>query len=564
MIRKRPAARSPLRLLQCCFLQDNCLQALRIALQHPALAEFQDYICTLLQVCKSWRAVVQQSTASLTNVDYYQPFGVQQLSEIAQLAKWVAKYPGLVGSVTLDPHVSSDITDPADSEALIEIVQQLLELSLQLAASRPGAPLRLRSFTCSLPPTAEMLATLPATTLTSLTLWQVNNTNWFAGLSSLSHLQRLHVRLPGITEEMTDRCLSQIGKLQQLTQLELCRLTANGDMQLLPTQLQHLEILYIIPYSVSKDSKPEDIRLVSLQHLECLQQLKLRAAELAAGSALPSNLHSLELDALWTADSLAGFASLQQVTSVMLRNQSIGMEHLRLLEQLPKLQELSMVVSNSTRLLEEAAVWRKLPLVSLQFTAQRVTADEMAQLMQHVARATKIREISINVDAIAADGMQSPQLAICEHLKALKNIKCLSLAIDLPHAFAAQDTQHLSALITLTRLQLCHKGSGPYLDSDTLCLLALSLTALKHLDVHSDTQLFDSKQSSIPALSAIGKLTALTTLRIEELSQEEADRGFQFLTALSDLDDWGSFGIASDEVLAAFLNTPSEQLQETS
>lgn len=471
-------------------------------------------------------------------------------AQAVSFAGWLAKHAGLIRKLVVY-YKGVYVLRGADTVTLTAALKQLVEFALQgaasAAASRSGAPLTLYSYTSFVPPTAGLLAALPAATLTSLNL-RLDSSNSIADISRLSNLQRLSLNLFYVQAETHNNCLREIGKLEQLRQLQLIEIAAESDMQLLPAQLQHLQL----EYSGWDDDDMVGVR-VNLQHMTSLRVLELKAGDLTAGSSVPVNLQSLELHAQWPVGGLAGFDSLHQVTAMELSCSSMSREHLEGLRHLRQLKSLSLSLRHHEDPLEVAAAWHGLPLHALHIKAAAVAGTELRQLMQHVATATMLTELDFRIDHIGgAVGPDGGKLAICQQLQMLKHLSCLTFNVgDFPD-FEQHDTQHLSALVTLTSLELGCYGYGPCIDEATLCFLAVTLTGLKSLAINVDGDQFDQELQILHVLPAIGRLTDLEVLRLQCLRAEDALRGLQFLTDLSRLTMLEGFRYAREAALRQF------------
>lgn len=214
------------------------MQALAVALQHPAVAADQRNICTLLQVDRAWSAAVQKSAASRIHVriDHRTIF----TSRVISLSQWLAKHPGLVHTLDIS-NLRMELS--AQETEFQQTVRQLIELSLKAntAGNSLSAPLRLQSFKLSAPAGGGLLAALPAAMLTHLDL-SLDRSNWFSTLCSLTNLRYLCLGINKIRADAADTCLQEVATLQQLTQLVLQGIPDASNMHLIPVQLQQLEL----------------------------------------------------------------------------------------------------------------------------------------------------------------------------------------------------------------------------------------------------------------------------------------------------------------------------------
>lgn len=341
-----------------------------------------------------------------------------------------------------------------------------------------------------------------------------------------------------------------------------------SNLCLLPVQIQQLTVNY---------RPAQSGVVVSLQHLTNLQTLYLSASQLAAGSSVPPNLRELDIHTCIPAGALAGLGRLHKLTSIALDSgystSVISGEDLRQLSQLPQLKEVALSVRSGTSLLEVAAAWHDLPLCSLVVDVDdtQMAYNSIQQLMQHVSAATQLTNLSVHISSLTAgDAQNAPRVAVCNHLGLLKSLECLSLGLPSSrHSvgrnddFTKQDTEHLSVLNRLSSLELCRGGSGPDVDTTTLCMLAVNLTRLRKLEVLHHADYDESPESPslshsydfrsyITALPAIAKLTTLEVLGVEMQSTIAAQRGLQILTSLTNLTRLGGFQCAGTGALEEF------------
>lgn len=523
-------------------LQEPLLEALAVALQHPAVADCVPNVCTLLQGSKAWRAVAQQSTAGLAWLDF-SGYSIRQLGKFSSFTNWLAKYPGLIGALNIKFDLSDNL-GAASTAALLQAIQQLAEFGLQTAAAASGscAPLRMSSYSSSIPPTAGLLAALPAATLTSLQLDRAGSDNWYPALSKLTNLRSISLVMMNLETAMVDRCLQQLGTLKKLTTLTL--VSAGGDMQMLPVQLESLCLYYI-------DQGPST--LLDLQHLVKLQQLTVFGqADLAEGSSLPQYLQSMQLDAAMPLGGLVGLHNLHQVTTLHIRTRRIKGEHLKKLENSAQLRELSLELLSREILVDVAAAWHCVPLCELEISVDSLTAVELQQVVQHISAATQLTRLYISVLSIM-DVLEPHSISICEYCRSLSKLESLHLSTDTRSNFAKQDAEHLSALVKLTELRLSYGGAGPYLDPTDVCLLAVTLTNLRVL-VINESDALDAAGGciNVSVLPAIGRLSKLERLHLECLERDVALRGLSLLTGLSSLYELEGFDRAGDEALDVF------------
>lgn len=538
-------------------LQDLSLEVLAVVLQHAAVAANQRIVCTLLQVCKAWRAAVQQSASGLLSVQYVWKGSIGQLPKLLGFAGWLANHMGMVSQLSIY-HQGLSSTNRADAAALMESAKQILPFGVQTAAAAAasglGALQHLHTYISSIPATAGLLAALPAATLTQLEL-RIDSISCPVTLSMLSNLQRLC--LTPLRAQTTNSCLQEIGRLQQLLHLEMWNVGPDADMQLLPTQLQQLQLVYYGGYRGSPVT-PAATVTADLQHMTCLQCLRLEAGRLSAGSSLPCNLQSVSLQARLPPEGLVGLDSLHQVSSMQLEGCGMRSDQIRDLQRHTSLTHLSLGMQLDANAMQSAAYWHKLPLCVLRMAANTLPGGQLHLLMSHIAAATQLTQLEISISDVL--DLEAHGLAICERLVPLKQLRSLKLGIGQPYDFSVQDAQHLAALTRLTSLDLCRKGSGPYLDAPTISLLAVSLTQLRLLCLGVGSEPFTAAcRASMPALPVIGKLRGLESLCVGKLEGEEAHRGLKFLTGLSRLTLLDGLQEAGADALSAFWATIRSQ-----
>lgn len=557
----------------------NVLEGLSVALQHPAVAADQRNISTLLQVCKGWRSIVQQSTASMTDIRLWKRLrSASSLSIVTNFAGWIVKYPGLIDEMDVQLSCETDINSE-DATALVEAANKLVDFSLEVAgASAPsvsGAPLLLKSYASSAPLTGGLLAALPAATLTQLRLRKLANSRWSLSLQRLSNYKELHVDMREAGTNAANSFLQDVGRLQQLTQLSIDDPPLGSDMRLLPTSLQKLETRNSgVDANTGAAFHPI---LVDLQHLTSLDRLRLSSwmrelgpgTTFAEGSSVPTSLLSLYTSGRWPEQGLVGLTSLSQVTSLQLWEvrDSCRVQHLTSMQRLTQLKQLLLYLSYDeidegpphNGILKVAAVWGKLPLSCLRIKGSLITPAALQQLMQHVAAASQLNDLMIAIKTIQLDAVvgDAPPLAMCEHLTGLQKLDSLDLCIGQPKVLTDQDAQHLSALVALTRLHVEHADAGPPVDATTIGLLGLSLTqlkvlALKWLENGEAPHRLEPGGLNSYAIPAIAQLTNLEDLRLGTFTAEDAERGLQLLTGLSKLAVLLGFSNARQEAQEAF------------
>uniref|UniRef100_A0A383W7L2 RNI-like protein n=1 Tax=Tetradesmus obliquus TaxID=3088 RepID=A0A383W7L2_TETOB len=245
---------------------DIVMPALSIALQHPALSTHQHVICAAARACKAWREAVRHCSACNTAITLNPEAPLPQLCSFSQ---WLTKHAPLVKSITATFDNESFESGMSRMPELqwqqhLAVAQQLLQLALQLASSaeRPEAAtasqqqqqqqqacLRLSSFSSNCLVTLDMLAALPAHSLTHLDLNLMHSpamdgSALSAALARLSSLQQL-----SLSNDSRHRGIAR--QLQRLTLAIYCE----EPQQLLRLAqlpaVQHLALEYGAPHAAA-------------------------------------------------------------------------------------------------------------------------------------------------------------------------------------------------------------------------------------------------------------------------------------------------------------------------
>lgn len=232
------------------------MHAWSVALQHPAIAADQRNICTLLQVSKTVRTLLQQPAAGLTVISFNFVICTHELPKVSSFAAWVARHPGLIRSISITfEDAEEGLLPSAEPVAVLSAVQQLLEFSLNAAgnaaalgvdfAAGPAAAqvCQLRSYSSNIPISAGLLAALPANSLTHVKLKTPDSHCWLVGLSRLQHLQDLTLQLHGKASKLASEWAPVLNKLTQLSNIKLVGIdnAAASQLQHLPASLQQMK-----------------------------------------------------------------------------------------------------------------------------------------------------------------------------------------------------------------------------------------------------------------------------------------------------------------------------------
>jgi hypothetical protein len=322
----------------------------------------------------------------------------------------------------------------------------------------------------------------------------LNSSSITAALAQLSGLRSLQ-----LTGSVQNACIAAVGQLAHLTHLSIdrARLAAAGccDLHLLPQQLQDL--------TFEMDSEGGAVR-GALGHITALRDLGLymnRSA--AAGSSLPTSLTALTL----RNDEAADTADSEQHWGIL------GLQQLQWLEAGSWLQDPMVLMSLSTittltfldrsyvanvAALHASPVWQLLPALHTLFLEQGKTNLDPAHslmLLKGLAAATSLVDLSIE-GRIVHESVQ-----LCVRLTGLTRLQ--DLEIDGAHLASRADALHLTALTSLTRLEI---SEAPGVDNTAASALALHLKQLQEL------QFSDCGLRSAAALPSIATLTGLTRL----------------------------------------------------
>lgn len=547
-----------------------------LALQHAkANSDLKD-ICTLLQVCKSWRAVVQQSsTNNLEIVLKYHRFEDNQLAHLHKLAgfaSWLPKCSGLVKAIKWEFHHIGDqeSSSPDDWAPVSAAASSLMELALQLAAvgpiskQRSAPPLRLSSFGSEGLINPALISALPAGTLTSLSIGlPSDSSNILAALSRLTNLRQLELDNAPECLYRSDFSLPDLRGLSGLTQLMVNQLANDNNFKLLPMQLKALSVDYAW--------QAEDT-LVDLSHMQQLQDLYINCHGVANGSTIPLQLPSLSIQCgsgnQKSMIALLGINQLKQLSALHLVRSNDSAKQLMQVATLPQLQEMSLAYWDSTVIVHSSvsAAWRHVRQLNDLDLRVDVTVQNAQHIFRDIGFVTQLTRLVLEVDVIHVEEAQlgddhPPVLVTCACITGLTNLQKLRLGFG-PRAnfkHSLHDTMHLTALRGLRELAL--KDEAPVVDDAVIICLAAELTNLERLEFGEDIVSYPT--CGVASLHAIGKLTKLVHLVFGMfLSEEDARMGLSCLAALSALTGLGGFIVAGEGALAEFWDVvrPTDQL----
>lgn len=502
-----------------------------MVLQHLAVAEDQQNVCRIAQVCKTWRTAVQHSEACLTDImcslllpcnpEAHAAAIADFADKLAQFAQWITRYAGTVRSIQVDiPGVMAE--SPA-IRSLIKLAHSVLGLGLKAAAgtqvlpvsssqataaqaagSVAAMPLQLRSFSCSnFLAKPLVLSALPAATLTLLEFREPD----LAGQLSMGHPQVA---------------------------------TGNPD---------------------SWDTKEVGLMTIDLVHLTALQQLIVHASAGLTALRLPQQLIALDLEYGDDTEPPLSFASphlqLQQLTISNSKDTAEGLLQLKQLQQLTKLE---LNYADMDYVLEAAPAWPQLAgqLVALELScSEKDTGEvlcsvyEVSKTMQALSLLTSLTRLELiclledpNSEDLEDVEAVSCVTGICQRLKPLTNLQALRLDLDCWLDLQDHDILHLSALTSLTQLSLYLYEQSRALESSNMSAVLHKLSRLQHLSL--------SQLQDVDPLQVVGTLRQLTYLQLHGLPQDVQQQGLRYLTGLHRLQELRGFESCSDEMLQQF------------
>jgi hypothetical protein len=463
-----------------------------------------------------------------------------------------------------------DNKNPVDYVASCNVIDTLLVLGLQQASRGSSSsssaasprqqqqqPFALRSFSSSVQHSAQLLAALPAASLTRLWLdarFKSKGSWELSGISRLTHLQCL-----ALEGRMLSAWLPALSPLVQLTSLDIAALNAcPDDLQHLPASLLRLQLPDVATCSVKRNQSAEaevvPERNFNLSHLTRLTWLQIAITGADAGTIsaqLPPQL--LELDA-WcdgpVVVPLLGVPALQQLQRLLLPECREQRTNLLQLAQLPALTSLDLTATFADAQ-EMAGAWAQLPqLRSLELWAESiedVPANGLQELLVKVGEARALQSLTMSFEADLCDD-DSLSLTVFSGLTGLQQLRELrvsagdwrlrvNLGLFSRSPQMDVDVLHLTMLTQLTLLAIEKWPVG----SAIATTLASNLTQLRWLE------LVGCELSDAAALPAIGKLTQLQHLdlsrnRFKPSSLSDCLLHLTDLRALTELHLSGSYG----------------------
>jgi hypothetical protein len=428
-------------------------------------------------------------------------FDWSNVSRAAAFAKWLPAHANLVNWINLDLD-STWRNGPEDSVAAHSVIDAMIGLSLRQATAAANSsstaaayPYRerqqqqrpqfaLQSFCSRVRHSVEVLSALPAATLTSLTCsfpWTDNENETVelsqfqqCGLADLTNLRHLNLDSHFVGEE----CLSAIGELDQLTELEIDQISmCLNDLRYLPASLEqlHLPAVYVdVRVEDAGDAEDTDaapaMQQLDLRHLTRLTQLRLELydsstplREMRINGQLPQQLLELHASAEGCAVvPLLGITALEQLQQLEVDNSCDSEEGLVALNGLTTLTNIYLCFTGALAAAPTSRSWGRLSqLRSLRISGKQedVETDDgssFQQVMQGLAAATSLRELHLDfVESVTAEGLQPKLFGFLTGLKQLKalHVECRRFGGDAA-ATEAYDAMQLTALTGLTKLEI--------------------------------------------------------------------------------------------------------------
>uniref|UniRef100_A0A383W1D2 Uncharacterized protein n=1 Tax=Tetradesmus obliquus TaxID=3088 RepID=A0A383W1D2_TETOB len=491
-----------------------------------------------------------------------------------------------------------DVDDDSDSDS--DDDELLLQQAVQLAAPQPAAAataagsaitqqqpqqlqqqqqrgLRLVSFSSNWRGSPQLLAALPAHSLTQLTLdlgsaqqgdsYQLDAAAAAAALARLSSLQQLTMQNTDCMCENAASCLAAVSELTQLTLLHLSAFDQyegvwegdnDDDEEVGPLELQallpRLSQLRVLRLPTGSDGAWPPL---DFSHMTQLQELTngvgtgaWQSNEFDAGQQFPAQLRKLDFRRMRDVQQLGAVMQLQQLEGLTFLcelgasepEQPDMVQLLQPLAKLPALQQLSITFDKPHVAAAAAAAWALLPQLSeltLKYPGCAISSVQWQAIITGLAAATSLTKLDLT--AVAPRNAkqfnhalnkweQKPgeAVAACGALAGLT--KLLDLCISRPSRLVPGDALALSALTGLTRLVLA--GAGVGIGDEAAAALVCSCRQLRHLDLSR------CSLHSAACLPDVGCLAQLTQLRLEG-NEGITRQGLMQLTGLAQLQQLG-------------------------
>ena len=508
----------------------------------------------------------------------------EDLAQLAAFTSWLKEYGSLLHSLTVGLRMAA-------SPAQVAVAENLIIQALELAAAK-GRPLLLQKLWKSFLLNSSCLPSLPAASLTSLSLHGLSPSpkttralaTGLGCLTGLCTLDMIGIFVPSNPETFPASCLSGLQQLTSLTQLTVHGLACvweAGIEQHFPGQLKslmfrgydadsldirHLTCLQKLDFSSRKaltlQHLPQQLSNIDLHtHAECelrlshvtgLRSLSLEAMGGIVGtSSLPSSLTSLSLadtplPSFGVADLLANVLELKYSTG-----KPVPSAVFEDLGRARALKNLSLSYTTVAAAAAVAAQWKQLPQLRSLFLRRMDPEDldegeqgeeemdvleAMPLIVQEAGLARSLTRLELN--------MHDWDFACGEHLAHLSNLQVLELA---SLSTSREDLLQLKALTQLTDLSLCHVD----VDDATLVRLLYSFTQLRKLRLEECEHLSDAL---VPVIAHQLKGLRELTLSLESLNDESIPLLVE-LTQLSTLNVYNSgltLGMSVREALGSY------------
>ena len=517
------------------LLQVDILTVLPILCSRAYVSDCR-VICRMLSVSGQWRTTLLQCQPFVV-VDVSLASG-QSLGKLATgFASWLEMYGPIISKLTF----STRTTERYVLNAADHIVGSSIELSC-LA----GKPAGLQCVAMDYLKAPRLLRSLPAATLTSLTVQKLDPTHPSISYlaPNIQHLTNLRscdltfrlLGAPAAGVAIPPSCLSSLNMLSRLTSLKVSAVGYSlGQIQHLPQQLQQLTILTSGQF------------IVDASALTMLTALQLTATGgISTETRLPTSLSSVKLTCTPLQPGL--LPVLKSVRNLSLSaHVQIPAVVLAQLRRLPDLHSMDMTfIGRTAATAAAAAAWKQLPqLQKLQLwliggddnnnrasDANVNTVDQTRSvILPGLAAAKQLTRLSLWVE----DANMQKNMPCCSYAAQLSNLKRLELS---GVCGLRKDVLTLRSLTKLTMLRLLNCA----LDDAAAGGLICSLTNLRRLHLMSCYNLSDA---ILPAMAA--QLQGLRELRLSDLG----DWSESSVELLAELTQLSSLAVSSCTVTAA-------------
>lgn len=572
------------------------MEGLSVALQQPAIAADPQNICKIVQVCRAWREAVQQSNARITVVSFQRAKAespdevAADLRRLQQFVKWVSLYPGMIRSIGVNAtcwHPESTTAQARDVLAAgLGAVGAAHDISSAMhglaghsnpcqavssATANRQRLFQIESFICGYDLVSSMLlSALPAASLTQLKILllpQATKSRLAVAeeLGKLSNLRSLHIQVsafavcPFAVEWTLDEYFSSLSNLTKLTDLFMHRLPYDCQWNLLPTQLNKLDL--------GLSGRLDKTADLDLSHLKHLQQLRA-VCNGTVRADLPKGLQMLKLstsNSLLPALSAFDIPSMQHLQRLKLAPAPAMYnpqpEHLLSLNNMQKLVEIDLRYSRTSEALIAAPTWGMLQhLVALELEVTS-TVPQMAQLIEAISLLEGLTKLDIDAMKPSEDDDHvSPTEAIeaardrianvCRSLVHLTRLRKLRISLEHWVEYNLDDLMHLSNLTGLTCVSIY---SEHFVGDTGAVAVLLELPELRDLTLGCFDQVYDD------LLPTVGRLQGLTSLGLghrykARLSGQECLSALSHLTGLRNLQKLNGFESCDKAALRWFWN----------